>query len=68
MPMIHVEMYPGRTPEQKADLVREVTDAFVRTCGGNPDGVWVVIQEVPGEHWGVGGQLASGSGSTPRHD
>jgi len=59
MPMIRVEMYPGRTPEQKANLVREVTDAFVRTCGGNPGGVWVVINEVPREHWGVGGELGS---------
>lgn len=59
MPMITVEMYPGRTQEQKAALVREVTDAFVRTCGGRTEGVWVVLREVERGSWGIGGRLAS---------
>ncbi|AGM10222.1 Hypothetical protein AJAP_39835 [Amycolatopsis japonica] len=59
MPMISVSMFPGRTAEQKQALVREVTDAFVRTCGGNPEGVWVTINEIPAEHWASGGTLFS---------
>lgn len=50
-------MYPGRTQEQKRELVAKLTDAFVETCGGNREGVWVVINEVPAENWGVGGEL-----------
>jgi 4-oxalocrotonate tautomerase len=57
MPYISVSMYPGRTQEQKRELVAKVTDAFVETCGGNREGVWVVINEVPAENWGVGGEL-----------
>ncbi|MGO1120887.1 2-hydroxymuconate tautomerase [Rhodovibrionaceae bacterium A322] len=57
MPIIRVEMFKGRTRDQKRELVKEVTDAFVRTCGGKPEGLSVVITEVEKEDWGMGGQL-----------
>ncbi|GGM50006.1 4-oxalocrotonate tautomerase [Longimycelium tulufanense] len=59
MPLIRVSMFPGRTEEQKRELVAELTEAFLRTCGGKREGVWVVIDEVPREHWAVGGRLSS---------
>jgi len=60
MPMITVQMFPGRTAEQKAELVAKLTDAFLEACGSpgqSRDGIWVVIDEVPREHWAVGGKL-----------
>jgi len=59
MPIIRVEMFPGRTLDQKRDLVRELTDGFVRACGGAGDRLHVVITEVEREDWGVGGELMS---------
>ncbi len=59
MPLIRVSMFPGRTDDQKKALVEELTAAFVRAAGGKRDGVWVMIEEVPREHWGVGGALSS---------
>ncbi|HAQ22007.1 MAG TPA: 4-oxalocrotonate tautomerase [Acidimicrobiaceae bacterium] len=59
MPIIRVEMFPGRTVDQKRDLVRELTDGFVRACGGAGDRLHVVITEVEREDWGVGGELMS---------
>jgi 4-oxalocrotonate tautomerase len=59
MPLIRVEMFPGRTAEQRRVLVAELTEAFVRTCGGDREGVWVIIDEVPRDRWAVGGQLRS---------
>ena len=59
MPIIRVEMFSGRTADQKRDLVRELTDGFVRTCGGAVDRLHVVITEVEHENWGVGGELTS---------
>jgi len=59
MPIIRVEMFPGRTVDQKRDLVRELTDGFVRSCGGAGDRLHVVITEVEREDWGVGGELMS---------
>ena len=59
MPIIRVEMFPGRTIDQKRDLTREPTDGFVRACGGAGEKLHVVITEVERENWGVGGELMS---------
>lgn len=59
MPMIRVEMFPGRTSEQKRALVKELTEAFVRTCGSTPESVHVIITAVDKDDWGSGGELVS---------
>lgn len=59
MPIIRVEMFEGRTREQKRELVRELTGAFVRTCGGKAEGLHVVINDVLKEDWGSGGELCA---------
>ncbi len=59
MPIIRVEMFPGRTVEQKREMVAALTAAFVRTAGGKPDSVYIVIDEVAKQHWGAGGQLCA---------
>lgn len=57
MPVVIVEMYPGRTLEQKRALVRAITDAMVEHAGARPDGLHVIIHEVPKEDWARGGLL-----------
>ena len=62
MPLITVQMFPGRTAEQKAALVEGLTNVFVETCGRpgqSAEGIWVVIDEVPREHWAIGGKLGT---------
>lgn len=59
MPFISVDMFPGRSEDVKKALVRDITEAFVRNCGVPAESVWVVLREVPREHWGVGGKLRS---------
>ena len=59
MPIIRVEMFPGRTEDQKRALVKALTDAFVRTAGGKPDSVFVVLNDVEKGNWGAGGELCS---------
>ncbi|MFJ1767427.1 4-oxalocrotonate tautomerase family protein [Amycolatopsis sp. NPDC088138] len=59
MPVITVALRTGRTIEQKRELVSRLTAAFVETCGGTADGVWVALQEIPPEGWGIGGALQS---------
>ena len=59
MPMIKVEMFKGRTAEQKRALVAELTDAFVRAAGGTPQSVQIVLVDVDKENWAAGGQLFS---------
>jgi 4-oxalocrotonate tautomerase len=57
MPIIRVEMYKGRTREQKRALARELTDTFVRVLGGKPEGVTILMQDVEKEDWAVAGAL-----------
>jgi 4-oxalocrotonate tautomerase len=62
MPTLHVELFEGRTPEQKATLARELTDACVRALGCQPDSVDVILCEVSRQHWATGGVLWSEKG------
>jgi 4-oxalocrotonate tautomerase len=59
MPIIRVEMFEGRTVEQKRQLVRELTDSFLRTCGSTADAVQVVIIDQSKENWAKAGELFS---------
>ena len=59
MPIIRVEMFTGRTEQQKRALVRELTAAFVNAAGGTPESVNVVITDVDKSDWGSGGELCS---------
>ncbi len=47
MPIIQVEMLEGRTVDQKRTLAAELTEAFVRSCGGDASNVRVVMRDVP---------------------
>ena len=59
MPIIHVEMLEGRTTDQKRTLASELTDAFIRSCGGDASSVRVVMCDVPAENWAIGGTLVA---------
>jgi 4-oxalocrotonate tautomerase len=62
MPVIHVEMWPGRTQEQKQELARAITDAMVRIARVTPEGTIIIFDEVAKENWAQGGDLASPPG------
>lgn len=59
MPMIRVEMFAGRTPEQKRNFAKAVTDSFVQICGGTPQSVQIVFSDVEKSDWATAGKLAS---------
>ena len=58
MPVIRVEMFK-RTQEQKKNLARELTEAFVNTCGGNKEAIKILITEVDKNNWASGGIFTS---------
>lgn len=62
MPMVRVELWPGRTKEQKAELARAITDAVVKIAKTTPEATQIVFQDVPKEDWAIGGILASDLG------
>jgi 4-oxalocrotonate tautomerase len=59
MPTINVQMFEGRTTEQKREFVKAVTDAACRTLDCSPASVDIIIQDVRREDWATGGQLWS---------
>jgi 4-oxalocrotonate tautomerase len=63
MPTIRVEMFEGRTVEQKRAFVAAVTEAAVRTLGTSADAVDVILFDVPKQHWATGGKLWSDKGA-----
>jgi 4-oxalocrotonate tautomerase len=59
MPTIRVEMFEGRTPEQKKEFVKAVTEAAVRTLGTSPEAVDVILFDIKKTEWASGGVLWS---------
>jgi 4-oxalocrotonate tautomerase len=59
VPIIRVEMFKGRNREQKRALVRELTEGFLRTCGGKAEQVHIVIADIDPEDWGSAGELVA---------
>ncbi len=62
MPTIRVELFEGRSVEQKRALAQALTEATVRTLGGSPDGVDVVFFDIARHDWSTGGVLWSDKG------
>jgi 4-oxalocrotonate tautomerase len=59
MPSIHVQLFAGRTVEQKRALAQALTEATVRTLGGSPEAVDVIFTDVQKHDWATGGTLWS---------
>jgi 4-oxalocrotonate tautomerase len=59
MPIVHVEMWEGRSLEQKRELVEVLTRETARIAQCAPESVYIVIQDVKKENWGAGGRLCS---------
>lgn len=61
MPGVRIEMFSGRTMEQKRELVRRVTDAVVTALEVEREGVRVKIVEEERHNVALGGVLAAAS-------
>jgi len=57
MPYVNIQITKGATREQKAQLVKEVTDSLARILGKKPEHTHIVIQEINEEDWGFSGLL-----------
>ena len=59
MPVVRVEMWPGRTHSQKAELARVITEAMVTIAHTTPEATIVIFEDIARENWATGGVLAS---------
>ena len=60
MPYVNIKITDdGVTPEQKAELIKGVTELLQKVLDKNPQTTVVVIDEVPTDNWGIGGETVT---------
>ena len=58
MPIVTVEMWLGRSTDQKRILIEGITDAFVK-IGTPKEKVTIIPKDNPKFNWAEGGKLSS---------
>ena len=58
MPVVTVEMWEGRTIEQKRQLAEGITSAFTK-IGVAPEVLHIILKDNPKHNWAIAGKLAS---------
>ena len=59
MPYVNIKVTSGSeapSAEQKAELIRGVTELLSRVLNKNPETTVVVIDEIDMDNWGIGGK------------
>jgi 4-oxalocrotonate tautomerase len=60
MPFVNIKITKdGATPDQKARLIKGVTQLLADVLGKNPQTTFVVIDEVETDNWGIGGETVT---------
>lgn len=60
MPYVNIQVTDeGVSREQKQKLITATTNLLRDVLGKNPASTFVVIEEVPTDNWGVGGELVT---------
>lgn len=58
MPVVIVEMWEGRTIDQKKQLAKDITTSM-ENIGVPKEAVQIIIKDNPKHNWAIGGKLAS---------
>ncbi|MGF7176132.1 4-oxalocrotonate tautomerase [Azospirillum doebereinerae] len=59
MPTLNIQLFEGRTPEQKRAYAKALTEATVSVLGCSPSAVEIIFQDVKKSDWASGGVLWS---------
>jgi 4-oxalocrotonate tautomerase len=60
MPFVSIRITrEGATAEQKAQVIREVTDTLERVLHKPPEWTHIAIEEVDADNWGFGGHTTT---------
>lgn len=57
MPIVTVDLFKGRTREQRKQFAKAVTEAAVRILKAPPDHTWVIFRDHEKSDWAMGGKL-----------
>jgi len=55
MPIVVINMLPGRSDKTKKVLLKNVTAALTSTLDVKPEAVRIIIHEIPFAHYGIAG-------------
>jgi len=58
MPIVQIELFEGRTLDQKRSLAEKVTQAIVESTGAAPENVSIIIRDMSKENYAKAGKLA----------
>jgi 4-oxalocrotonate tautomerase len=60
MPFVNIKVTrEGVTQEQKAKLIKGVTDLLADVLGKNPQTTIVIIEEIDTDNWGIAGECVT---------
>jgi 4-oxalocrotonate tautomerase len=57
VPVITIEWYDGRSPEQKAEIAEKLTDLLVDVGKTQREHVWIRFVDSPKSEWAMGGEI-----------
>lgn len=57
MPFVHIELFEGRTQEQKTKLAKEVTEVVARNTGAPVEAIHVILRDMEEGTYAVGGEM-----------
>jgi 4-oxalocrotonate tautomerase len=57
MPIVTIEWFEGRSPEQKRELAEKLTDLLVEVGKTSREHVWIRFSESPKSEWAIGGEI-----------
>ncbi|WP_136680355.1 2-hydroxymuconate tautomerase [Neptunomonas sp. XY-337] len=62
MPIAQINIIEGRSDAQKERLIDEVSQAIARSLDAPVENVRVIIDEMPKQHFGIGGKSVKALG------
>ena len=57
MPYVHVELFEGRTVEQKAAIAKEITETISKHAGAPTSGIYIIFNDLPEGMLYQGGEM-----------
>ena len=57
MPIVTIEWYEGRSPEQKKEIAEKLTDLLVDVGKTEREHVWIRFVDSPKSEWAMGGEV-----------
>lgn len=57
MPIIQIDLLEGRTKEQKAALIKDITEVVVKDTGAAKENVHIILRDMPHGNFGTCGNV-----------